>query len=377
MVQSSKVAVVTSRLRRLIEPDDVWIKGLRAVLRRIAAQPCRLVISPQTAGSEFIRRGASRCGITVELVEPSADENPSPDPSARDQFVITRADVIYVLAVRTNGNIHRLVRDKQRMGHSRIILVDLPDLQSEIVKKELIAGGAEVWQPTISECEQLETSLNENQTRNGDTDLVCQVSPFPNAQDWQYLTHTTRSCPGPWPDESFDEYADSLLESRSEADHSPLGALMRIVRQKLIHASNQAIRGGFSTVSFTECPLEQLHSLHCFRPHRTRWDFEPYGLCLRRSSLISREIHPVIYGDESTWQSLSDSDRAFFQVAVGQSGIDWTIEREWRHAGNLDLSVASANDVLLFVPNYESARSLAQITDWPITLWPDPAVQSS
>lgn len=377
MIQSSKVAVVTSRLRRLIEPEDPWIKALRAVLRRIATQPIRLVISRQTAGSDIIRRGSSRCGIECEIVEPVPDDSAGVEPSTHDRSVIGLADVIYVLATRTNGNIHRLLHDKQGTGNSQIILVDLPGLQSETVSRELIAGGADVWQPSISECAPFETSSNESQIPNRFTDQVCQISPCPNANEWQYLTHTTRSCPGPWLDESVDEYADSLLDSRLEADHSPLGALIRIVRQKRIRASNQAIRGKFSTVSLTECPLEQLHSLHCFRAHRTRWDFEPYGLCLRRSWLTSRNVRPVIYGDESTWQALADSDRPFFQIASGQSGVDWTVEREWRHPGDLDLSHASANDVLLFAPNYESAKSLAQITDWPITLFPAPFIQST
>src|SRR5437764_11844560 len=100
------------------------------------------------------------------------------------------------------------------------------------------------------------------------------------------LTHTTRSCAGPWPGESFEAYADSLLNSQDSADHSSLGALRRIVKQRRLIASALTIRAGYKVVSFTAMPLSDLPSLHQYRPHRVRWDFEPYGICIRRQWLI-------------------------------------------------------------------------------------------
>ena len=55
--------------------------------------------------------------------------------------------------------------------------------------------------------------------------------------------------------------------------------------------------------------------------------------------------------------------------------IDWTIEREWRHIGDLDLSQLPRECGLIFVPNYATARHIATVSSWPITLWPDPAVE--
>ena len=37
---------------------------------------------------------------------------------------------------------------------------------------------------------------------------------------------------------------------------------------------------------------------------------------------------------------------------------------------SIDLNDLSSDDVLLFVPNFAAAKSLAEVVEWPITLWP-------
>jgi hypothetical protein len=197
---------------------------------------------------------------------------------------------------------------------------------------------------------------------------VYELAAFPMNEEWDMLTHTTRSCAGPWPDESFESYVDSLLESRVEADHSAIGTLRRIVRQRRLLASGRMIRGGHPVVSFTACPLKELVSLHRYRPHRVRWDFEPYGICIRAGWLRDHGVCSVSYGDESDWQSMSEEDRPFFQIHSEANMIDWTIEREWRRLGDLNLTDLSTEDALLFVPDFESARSIAKLSPWPVTL---------
>ena len=50
--------------------------------------------------------------------------------------------------------------------------------------------------------------------------------------------------------------------------------------------------------------------------------------------------------------------------------IDWTVEREWRHPGDLDLTELTSDDALLFVPDFEAAKSVAKLSSWPVTLLP-------
>ena len=373
--RSQVVAIVTSRLKRLIHEDQVWLSGLRGVLRRIADDGSQLMLVAGTAGSALIRHGARRLGIPVCEVAHAGSPGPGDEPSPNDRLLMDGADVIYVLSLRVNGNIHRLLRTRVQRREARIVLVDLPGIQAESAKNELCQQGAELWKPTEEQSRPLTSSFDlvsvcdRNLLDRGEE--VYTIEPFSLAKNEEFLVHTTRSCPGPWPDESFEQYADSLLNSHPDSDHSTLGTLRRIVTQKKLLSSNQTIRGGSRVVSFTASPLLQLPALHRFRPHRVRWDFEPYGLCLRREWLIKQGVRPVQYRDDADWSSLSDSDRPFFQLATGDSGIDWTVEREWRVPGDLDLTDLSPNDVILFVPDFQSAKSLAQSTSWPITLWSD------
>ena len=126
----------------------------------------------------------------------------------------------------------------------------------------------------------------------------------------------------------------------------------------------------------------ELPTLRQFRTHRSRWDFEPFGLCVDRQWLHDRGARPVIYGDEVTWQGLPDADRPFFQLThptdrateSSAPAIDWSVEREWRHVGDLDLRELKPDQALVFVPRFEAAMRLADVSPWPITLWPDPSV---
>ncbi len=392
-------------------PDDAWLAGLRAVLRKIANENVRLVVGEKTAGADLIRHLATRLAIPFEVIAstPSFVDEANGVPT-RDRIVVAAADTVYVLSLRTRGNLHRLLRkylgspdDVYKVNPNatsdipsdpvgrptefhqalapQIVFVDLPGLQANAARQELCQLGARIWQPTADQFRPLEGSpaLDEwhmVDTSTRATDAPYLIVPFPHGEGWDFLTHTTRSCPGPWPEQSFEVYADGLFESRPDSDHSALATLRRIVRQRRLIASGRTIREGHRVVSFTACPLEQLPSLHQFRPHRVRWDFEPYGICIRKEWLQTRGVRPSTYGTSNDWKRLPDADRPLFQLATGKSGIDWTVEREWRHVGDLDLSELTAADVLLFVPNFEAVQSLAQVTDWPVTLWPGSPEQS-
>ena len=79
----------------------------------------------------------------------------------------------------------------------------------------------------------------------------------------------------------------------------------------------------------------------------------------------------MIYGDDASWPTLADSERPFFQLRTtrarrGAKVIDWSQEAEWRVPHDLDLSEASHDDVVLFVPTEDEARQLAAISPWRV-----------
>lgn len=379
---SPTLAIVMSRLPRLVPPEAVWLRGLRAALRRVAERGAKLMIGEGTAGADFIRRGAERVGISPALVSRARTETEETPkvPAAADRAVLDAAEMVFVLGLRTGGNLHRLLGerlDKQRP----VELVDLPDLQATVARNDLLQRGASLWKPDPA----AERPLNEpgvcEKAGTEPESHLCEIVPFPSRDDWTFLTHTTRGCPGPWPGQTEDDYLDSLLDGRFDADHSCAATLARLIAMRRLLASGRTIRGGHRVVSFTAVPLLELPPLHRFRAHRARWDFEPFGLCVRRDWLLQRGVRPVVYGDEPTWHGLGEADRPYFQLARSEPRVstptgttmDWTVEQEWRHKGDLDLSDLSREDGLVFVPNYESVRRVSPVSPWPVTLWPDPA----
>ena len=365
---SARTAIVTSRLPRLMPPQDPWLRGLRASIRRIQRLGEILLTSNGTAGFDFIRRAAERFNIPIEQIDvpttsQSIDENSIP---ARDLAVISTADCVLALGVRTEGNIHRALRERLRTGQT-VVLVELSDLQSAAAREDLVTLGAILWKPDV--LDQDSFTPPEGMARQSAASVI-EIVPFPSPIDWNYLSHSTRACPEPWPGQSLEQHIDSLLDNTRDADHSRIAALERIVTQRRLIASHRTIRGGYSMVCLTSAPLQDLPALRRFRSHRTRWDFEPFGLCIRRDWLLERGVRPAIYGDDAIWDNLPDEDRPYFQWSDPDKGLDWSVEREWRHAGDLDLSKLPVEQGLVFVPNYEAAMRICPVSPWPVTLWP-------
>lgn len=124
-------------------------------------------------------------------------------------------------------------------------------------------------------------------------------------------------------------------------------------------------------VCLTAVPVYQLSALRTYRAHRHRWDFEPYGIAIRRDWLERRGARPVTYGGDAEWQRLAVEDRPWFQrrnSRRGRSGrtLDWTVEQEWRIRGDLDLTSLPATAAFVFVPDEAAAARIADSSRWPV-----------
>ena len=184
-----------------------------------------------------------------------------------------------------------------------------------------------------------------------------------------FLHHWTRRCHGKWPDQTENDYLDDLIFGSTDSDHSPFHALCRILNTKSLLASDKWTRDNTPVVSWTEVPLKEFPNRRVFRQHLARWDFEPYGISIRKKTLITSGCRPVQYGDESDFASLAPECRAFFQLRQSSDGrIDWTLEQEFRHPGNLDLGQCEASEVSVFTRTYEEAELLATLCDFQIVV---------
>ncbi|MBM4088813.1 MAG: hypothetical protein FJ276_05190 [Planctomycetes bacterium] len=314
-------------------------------------------VGPVAAGGRRTRRDCRR------TVEPRNDPAP-----LRDRLVVAASDRIVACHVRPGGHVEDLIvrrlRDRAGQDAADVVLMVGDGLVSPRLARKMQTHGARLVQFGDPSCptSNMEMSLVNHQGSPGRIITWADMGPA------DYLTHCTRRQDGPWPDQSEEDYLDDFLLARPGSDHSPLAALRRIATNQVLRGSASAIRGGTKVVCFTAVGLNEIGSLRTFRPHRGRWDFEPYGISISRNWLQDRGTRPVRYGDATEWDCLPDSERPFFQCrfAGQQATIDWSVEREWRHVGDVDLKPLPSNAALLFVPSASEANALAPHSRWPV-----------
>jgi hypothetical protein len=282
------------------------------------------------------------------------------------------SDQLFVLTLRPGGNLEEIVRKRLTEWESAPGVVRLAvgdGLCSEASVERLQSLGAVGWS--------LSTGFPDGPGSvpvSTPAEVVSDTRPhvahrslLDDEDEW--LTHWTRRTDGPAPGQSEDEFIDALILDLFDWDHSALSNLKRILVEGRLRASGLGLRGGRAAVSFSAVPLRQLVRQRTFRVHRKRWDFEHVGICIRRNLLKQLGARPVIYGDDDAWSQLPEGERRWFQQQFSHtpSGtIDWSIEREWRFPGNVDLTRFRPDDAFLFCPGNAEAAALQELTNWPI-----------
>ncbi|TXT38278.1 MAG: hypothetical protein FD138_434, partial [Planctomycetota bacterium] len=420
--EGRKVAWVSSRLGRAIDERSDWFAVLRAATAKLDPTRDVLLTAARTTVDRFLERAAilfglrrlrvhlddghtliewltrlrrelsrsclaeghvSRIAADSEVFvspvlnhigEPDGQECPSYELPLSDRVVIAAADQVLALQVRPKGNLHQLLRARlsdPAWPAASVWLALGDELVSQKVATELQSLGAVGWWLFA---EQVSNVFGSPQA-TGTLETCPTITELPWASG-DYLVHWTRRRDGPWPDQSERDFIDDLLQSRESESHSAFAALSRIVQQRRLIASAAGIRGETAVVSFSANSLSEMTQRRTFRAHRGRWDCEAFGLCVRRDWLKARGARPVVYGDDASWQILSNSERPFFQRRTtrsrrGAKVIDWSHEAEWRVPHDLDLSEAGRDDVVLFVPSADEARQLAAISPWPVLVLSD------
>jgi hypothetical protein len=360
-----------------------WLKRTLSMVKRVEAVPGNVPTA--------MPRTTMRLVLSPLVRQPDERTNPSSPwlrTPLRDRAVVALSDTLFVAHARRGGRIDQLVRARlaePRYPPPSTCVALAPQLIPPDLLHDYLEQGATGWTVDTS-------SLDSAETRTRRSAAISRPMPAPGRHrsfpavvrqphrrrrietpPWNYLTHTTREAIGPWPGQSVEEHLDELILGRVEADRSPLASLRRIAVQRRIVASDRAVRGRVAVSCFTAVRLAELPSLRVFRPHRGRWDFEPYGVLIDREWLIERGARPVIYGDDATWNRLTPSDQPFFQLARSHRRstgptIDWTREQEWRLAGDVDLTQLPSHLGLLFVPSRAEAMSLARWSRWPVAV---------
>ena len=196
----------------------------------------------------------------------------------------------------------------------------------------------------------------------------CDSGPLLSPADW--LCHWTRPALGPWPGETRLQYLDQLILGQPNSDRSAIATLLRILREARIRGSTDAIRGGFTVTAFTQVPLTEFRERRVFRLHRRRYDFEPWGIAIRRSALMALGARPVIYGTDELWPQLAPADQPFFQKISLDGSFNSVAEREWRLPGDLSLAHIAPQDLVAFVDTHTDAELIRQHGPWNVLVLP-------
>ena len=385
-VDQKWIAVFNSRKAKLVSPHAEWLQTLRTLLDFVASQGMGFASSLGTVSYDLVTVGAARIAARLLLLVPQAleaigkakDASPVglasfPDvalscltgaadcPKAvrmvcRDRLLAFISDLHCILEVRVGGNLWEIL-ERQEQGQPRPQLhCNLQASGEGKVKTRVLVPG---FLQTPSRLPggspgRTEGEYGKSQTRRTPELLRADAIPWHD-----YLYHYTRSCPGPWPGQSYRRYLESLLDADPLAEHSALAALVRILTEERIRASCRIVRGNQGVVSWTSRPPQELDAIRRWNTALIRWTFEPYGLAVKRSVLRTLGARPAIYAASAVYGNLSERERFRFQLH-DPPRCSWKNEREWRLPADLKLSDLVPDKAFLFMPALENAEDFVK-----------------
>ncbi|MEO1524093.1 MAG: hypothetical protein AAFX06_01595 [Planctomycetota bacterium] len=314
-----------------------------------------LLIAAGSAIEPWARRAAELFGVpTITVwVNPRAGTQTTDIVIAgdrtlqRDSVIISLADRVDCPLVRAGGKIESAVLDRLRGGADTGIRVGIHDAADQKTMRSaarLMSQGALGWY----------ISNRPERTRLSGQATIVDNDWFNTEDEW--LVHCTRAPSRSIPGEREQQARDAMLLATQTAAVTPLAALRRIVRSKRLIASAVTSDRRYPVVCFSARSLASLLSERTYRPHLHRWDYEPYGVAIRKEAAIEAGLQPVIYGSPEQRGAIGVDEGYRFQ-ALGKT-YDWTSEREWRCLGDVDLTRFETGDVRLFVADPSDAISL-------------------
>ncbi len=241
----------------------------------------------------------------------------------RDKAVISLAELILPVSIRHKGKLDTLLDESDKIINT--------NFQTDYVK-------ANVKPPRY--------------------DIKNITSQLP---DRDFITHWTRTRHGPWPDESKTGFYNKLINSGSLYPNNAFNSLKNMIIKKIIKGSSFRIRSKIRCVGFSDLDPHKMLAQMRWLPKRVNWNFEPYGVAIRKSAADKIGIKPVNYGNDIDYKDLQSKDKPYFQH-VGAKEVDWSIEKEWRKIGDVDLSAINNDDLAYLVWREKEANLLRQIT---------------
>jgi hypothetical protein len=272
-VDTSWIGFFNSRTPRLRVAGEEWLDGLRSLLPRVAASRLGLASSVGTLTYDLVTVYGQRADLPLLLWLPAPLEilleggahapfvhpfNASGQLTCltgaagcttatravcRDRMLAELADLHCLLTIRKGGNMEALLRAWQTggprprwvMGRRPVLDESQPSASSlDSGVERGLAGHATVFVGPEPQ-KQDESGPSSAQTGRMNIKSVHEV-------DWsQVLCHYTRSCAGPWPGQSYEDYLSELLDDAPHSRHGPFDTVIRILRRAVsVRAQNSS-----------------------------------------------------------------------------------------------------------------------------------------
>lgn len=356
MQTSGKAAIINSRQNKYPIGSDEWVCATVAAVQHLREKDLTLLTSLGMNTWELTLALAARLDLPVLIIAPRpirvypfmADIrkrfNLKPDLSdfifigesqsrpgkkwwaERDNYILDKADFLFPVSVRPGGRMESglnnradKIRPEFKLDYKKIIR-PRPRYDDLYLNPEIITG------------------------------------------DW--LIHFTRTSPGPWPGETEFDYYQAMVNSAEEYCHSAINTLNQILDESKIRAGTRNMRGGHKAVAFTAGLKENPGIFFRYRPRLVNAYFEPYGIAIERKAAESAGIKPVIYGEPDDYNSLTESEKPYFQN-IGRMGI-WRGEEEWRHIGDFDLGCLPPEAIRVIIYRDSERKAVASRSPFEI-----------
>lgn len=379
-------AVFNSRKGKIPDPTAPWLGALRSVLADPLFNQGGWASSSGTLSYDLIASYARATGSPLLLVttEPPAAGAPTdPLPATaephrkpvlvtchvggstcprpirmvcRDRMLAAMSDRQVALEIRARGNLAQVLADAQKQAPRPIWIFDSPTkagttagnqaLQAQCFKaSRLIVGPG----PTEARPDRRQPAPARAAHRAGGA----------GARDRpeDYLYHYTRACPGPWPGQTLRDYHLDLVFNRPGCAHNAFDTLCRILQEQRLRAAARMVRGETAVVCWSAHPYTELERLRRWRPGLVRWTVEPWGLAVRKDALWQLGARPALYLPPEYFFRLRPADRYRYQRHQPPH-CAWKQEREWRLAGDLDLTQLQPREAVILVPDAAAAQEL-------------------
>lgn len=380
ILEKPVVTFLVSRQSKKLTPSTTWFQACSAVLDTLPSDKVTILVRDGIFYHDVIRYLAQRKFETIVLStstcsypEYKKDDWLSqhlvliPKTSyklsrhkgyaVRDQAMLDMADIVFGIAIRKNGTMLRLAKNAFRLNKFCYVV-------EPIEKSPMFHGNYELLNAGFPSLGLDVAPPKPFQACEGH-DLLPNSNIRINQND--FLWHYTRETVGPWPDQTWPDYIESLVVNDPAAAHTAIDTLDHIIEHGEIKASNYLIRGEYPVVCLTSKVPSQIAETQRYHRHLMRWNFLPYGIGILKEKAIQCGARAVIYGQDQTYDNLDVKDRFLFQKSSSKSNDhNWEDEAEWRIPGDINLDRFINDEIVIVVPTTSEQKRLQTRTQSPV-----------